>query len=388
MTMNCPVCSSKEQTPVLDLTGLPVVINAQASPTEAKAVHKENISLVVCNSCTHLFNTSFDEKLSSYDSSYENSLHFSSHFREHAKALAQRLVQNFDLTGETVAEAGAGPGHFLELLRLEGVKDAYGFDPSYDPNRLGSPSTSGITLSSKLFPSDGSIKAKMALTQHVLEHLTNPVQLLTVLKRAVQENQNSIVYTEVPNGDLMIEKCALWDLIYEHISFFTKKSLTTAHALAGLSVENTGSDFGDQFLWAISKQAEVDYKPAYDETTESAIASAVLFGKKAILQIEAAKEDLQRYSKEGPVVLWGAGSKGMTYLNLVADNEQISAVVDVNPRKSGFGVPGTDYVISAPESLTQLKPKNVLIANPVYKAEIEAILESLNVVSNVTPLWA
>lgn len=388
MAIECPVCSSKEQTLVLELKGLPVAINAQSSPVESSAVPKGDISLVVCNRCTHLFNTGFDETLTSYDSSYENSLHFSSHFREHAKSLAKRLVHDFDLSDETVAEAGAGPGHFLELLCQEGVKNAYGFDPSYDPNRLGAPSHNGVTLSSNMFPGDGSIKAKMAMSQHVLEHLTSPVELLSVLKRATQETENSVVYSEVPNGDLMIDRCALWDLIYEHISFFTKKSLTTALGFSGLSVHSTGADFGDQFLWAISKPGNTQSVPVIDDSTKSAIARAVKFGEKAREQIEAAKVELQQYQNQGPVVLWGAGSKGMTYLNLIATNQQISAVVDVNPRKTGFGVPGTNYVISTPESLIPLKPKTVLIANPVYKTEIEAMLKSHGVACNVTPLWA
>ena len=387
MATECPVCSGVEQTRILELSGLPVAINAQCSPAESNSVPKGDMSLVACNTCTHLFNSAFDEKLSSYDSSYENSLHFSEHFRNHAKGLAQRLVKDFDLTGETVAEAGAGPGHFLELLCQEGVSKAYGFDPSYDPDRLGAPTHSGVILSSNLFPSDGSIDAKMAMSQHVLEHLTRPVDVLEILKSATQETKNAIVYSEVPNGDLMIDRCALWDLIYEHVSFFTEKSLTTALNLAGLSVDSTGADFGDQFLWAISRCADIQYKPVIDDSTEAAIARAVRFGENARRQIEVAKDDLERYQKQGPVVLWGAGSKGMTYLNLVADNQQISAVVDVNPRKIGFGVPGTDYVITTPESLVSLNPKTVLIANPVYKNEIEAILKSHNIEGNVTPLW-
>ena len=127
--------------------------------------------------------------------------------------------------------------------------------------------------------------------------------------------------------------------------------------------------------------------PVIDESTESAIDRTVKFGEKAREQIEAAKLELQQYQRQGPVVLWGAGSKGMTYLNLIATNQQVSAVVDVNPRKTGFGVPGTDYVITTPESLVTLKPKTVLIANPVYKAEIESILTSNGITCNVTPLW-
>ena len=387
MKNSCPVCSGKEHTQVLELKNLPVAINAQASPEQSASVPKANICLVVCNSCTHLFNKVFDEALSNYDSSYENSLHFSEHFRAHAKDLAKRLISSHDLADEVVAEAGSGPGHFLELLCREGTSRAYGFDPSYDPDRLGAPSHPGVILSRNLFPNDGSMAAKMTMSQHVLEHLTNPVDLLRILKNATKGIENGIVYSEVPNGDLMIKKCALWDLIYEHVSFFTSKSLTTALNLAGMTVIKSGADYDEQFLWAVSKPSDVQNGLAVDQSTETAISSAVKFGERARNQIESAKEELSKFQKQGPVALWGAGSKGMTYLNLVADSEQIAAVVDVNPRKTGYGVPGTNYVISEPASLSQVDPKTILIANPIYKSEIESILKSHNIDATVSALW-
>ena len=387
MKNKCPVCSGTEHTQVLELKSLPVAINAQALPKDSASVPTADVHLVVCNACTHLFNSAFDETLSNYDSSYENSLHFSEHFRTHAKALAERLVKDFGLAGEVVGEAGSGPGHFLELLCEQGIDKGYGFDPSYDPARLGAPSHPGVILSRELFPDDGSMAAKMTMTQHVLEHLTKPVELLRILKSATQGKENAVVYSEVPNGDLMIDKCALWDVIYEHVSFFTKKSLSTALNLAGLAVDKSGADFGDQFLWAVSRPADTHYSPSADKQTAAAISRAVQFGENARNQIERAKGELNEYQKQGPVALWGAGSKGMTYLNLVADNQQISAVVDVNPRKTGFGVPGSNYIITDPASLSKIGPKTILIANPVYKSEIESILKSNNVDATVTALW-
>ena len=387
MNNTCPICSSNELTQVLELRGLPVAINAQAPPEQSASVPKANIHLVVCNACTHLFNSVFDETLSNYDSSYENSLHFSEHFRIHAKSLAKRLVEDYDLAGETVAEAGSGPGHFLELLCQEGTLKAYGFDPSYDPDRLGAPSHPDVILSRELFPNDGSIAAKMTMSQHVLEHLTNPVDLLRILRNATKGIENAVVYSEVPNGDLMIEKCALWDIIYEHVSFFTKRSLTTALNLAGLAMEKSGADFDGQFLWVASTPTDKQKGLSTDHNTETAISNAVKFGENARKQIERAKDELYEYRKHGPVVLWGAGSKGMTYLNLVADSQQISAVVDVNPRKNGFGVPGTSFTISDPASLSEINPKTILIANPIYKSEIELILKSNNIDATVFALW-
>ena len=87
----------------------------------------------------------------------------------------------------------------------------------------------------------------------------------------------------------------------------------------------------------------------------------------------------------------------MTYLNLVAGNVEadqsggrplIDAVVDVNPRKAGFGVPGVaKLAIGGPEVLQSVQPATVLIANPVYADEIRASLAELGVTADVRPLW-
>ena len=47
----------------------------------------------------------------------------------------------------------------------------------------------------------------------------------------------------------MVEQCALWDLIYEHLSYFVPASLELACRRAGLAPTSTDVAFGDQFLW-------------------------------------------------------------------------------------------------------------------------------------------
>ncbi len=77
----------------------------------------------------------------------------------------------------------------------------------------------------------------------------------------------------------------------------------------------------------------------------------------------------------------------MTYLNLVADVAPVAAVVDINPRKAGWGVPGTSLTISDPEAMVGVQPKTVLVANPVYIDEIRSQLEGLGVHADVRALW-
>ena len=384
----CPVCGGNEVVDVLSLVDLPVAINAQTTPESAPDVPKGDMNLVVCQSCAHLFNTEFDPALSDYDASYENTLHFSPRFQRHATELAERLVADFDLDGATVAEAGSGPGHFLTMLCEAGAAGARGFDPSYDPDRLGAPEHPNVELSSELYPDDGSLNPRLALTQHVLEHLTDPVALLGILRGSVAGDEKGAVYSEVPNGEVMIDRAALWDLIYEHYSYFTTASLSLALARAGLSTDRVETMFDDQFLAIESRPTKPDPEAAPDpDVVEALVARAVAFGDTARKQIEAAKVDLARYRAVGPVALWGAGSKGMTYLNLVARDGGVDAVIDVNPRKAGFGVPGVGVAIGGPESLVEIRPATVLVANPVYIDEIRQSLAELGLEPDVFPLW-
>lgn len=383
----CPVCGGTSVIDVLSLPALPVAINAQVTAENGPNVDRGEFELVICGTCAHLFNAAFDPEACEYDSSYENSLHFSPRFRDHSISLAKRLVTDHDLVGAAAAEAGSGPGHFLAHLCESGVDRAYGFDPSYDPDRLGAPDHPRVSVSSGFFPDDGSVAVKLALSQHVLEHLTDPVGLLSAFRSAVAEHPGGIVYSEVPNGDMMLDRVALWDLIYEHFSYFTSTSLAHACGRAGLSADSVSTMFDDQFLAIESAVGEADANPPDQAAVASLVDQAVTFGAKAGDRITKARVELDGYREQGPVALWGAGSKGRTYLNLVAADGEIDAIVDLSPRKEGFGIPGTADIIGLPGSLKAVQPATVLIANPVYREEISVSLRDLGVNAKVLALW-
>ena len=386
VTVVCPVCESAEYEDLLSLAGLPVLVNAQVRPSDAAEVETGDIDLVVCLACAHMYNRSFDPALLDYDATYENTLHFSAHFQRFATGLRDRLIQDHDLVGASVAELGSGPGHFLSMLCDGGVAEAIGFDPSYDASRLGAPEHDAVTISTEMFPADGSLAVPFAFSQHVLEHLDRPVVALIAQANAVA-GRDGVVYTEVPNGELMVRECALWDLIYEHRSYFVPTSLEMACRRAGLMPTRIDAAYGDQFLWC---EASVDehVTVALDaDDVLRAVAAARSFGEQAVQRIDDARRELEAWTELGPVALWGAGSKGMTYLNLVAADLPVAAVVDINPRKAGWGVPGTAFSIIEPASLVDIAPTTVLVANPAYVSEISDQLAALGVHADVRPLW-
>ena len=89
-------------------------------------------------------------------------------------------------------------------------------------------------------------------------------------------------------------------------------------------------------------------------------------------------ECLKRFtSSHKTVAFWGAGSKGVTFLNLVPGARSIRPVVDLNPRKQGMFVAGTGQLIVSPEALADYSPEIVIVLNPAYRSEITARLMAI-----------
>lgn len=382
----CPVCGGLGSERVLELSDVPANLNSQVGEHDAVNARKGQMEIRVCVTCTHLFNSAFDPGLIEYGAAYENTLHFSPRFRRHAEELARRLVSQHQLTGRLVIEVGCGPGHFLSLLCEAGAGKGLGFDPSYDPTRLGSPGHPGVSIANCPLSSANLVTADLACCLQVLEHLEAPLALLELLRLSVAGA--GVVYCEVPNAELMVDQLAVWDLLYEHVSYFTPASLDVALARAGLTVDRGGTSFGDQFLWADARPGPVVGDQGLSvSAAERFVERALEFGRASRRRIDTAAEELDASLTDGPVVLWGAGTKGMTYLNLVEGAGRISAVVDLNPRKHGFGVPGTALCIGGPELLGELRPATVLIANPIYRDEIADQLVELGVRATLRCLW-
>ena len=61
----------------------------------------------------------------------------------------------------------------------------------------------------------------------------------------------------------------------------------------------------------------------------------------------------------------------------------ISHVVDVNPRKTGRFIGGSGQEIIAPSAVRELRPDVVVVMNPIYREEIGSILRSLGLDSEL-----
>lgn len=374
--MLCPACHQDLNQEILHLEGLPVLCN-ELWPDEASArsCPRGEMRLHVCSFCGLIFNAAFDPSLLAYAEEYETSLHFSATFQSYAEDLARSLVLTHSLKGRTAIEIGCGRGDFLVLLHNAGMGTCLGFDRSYSPGLHLLPEEVEIQprYYSEVSPRP---KADLVCSRHVLEHIPEPSAHLEELRQALETD--GLLYLEVPNARFTLEEGGVWDLIYEHCNYFTKSSLTWLLVALGFGEPEVRSDYGGQFLCSRSRLGEPTSPPGPVRDAEEVLGAAERLADARDRRIQALEVKLVDGLRAGrSIAIWGAGSKGVTFLNSLPSGGQIALAIDKNPRKQGRYLPGTGQKVLSPEEAAGSPLDLVFVMNPIYTKEIEAQLRDL-----------
>jgi len=379
----CPICGSDQMEVFFEILDVPVHCNLLwPNQDAARKCPKGNIKLAFCPVCSFIKNLTFEPDRLEYTQAYDSSLHFSPRFQDYAKSLADRLIQRYDLHDKDIIEIGCGSGYFLSLLCELGNNRGVGFDPAHSLQKTHCEVNDRIKFI-KDFYSDSYInyQADLIVCRHTLEHVQNPKEFLFTLRQSIDNRLNTYAFFEVPNALNIFHNLFIWDIIYEHCSYFTPTSLSLTFSSCGFRLCELNEEFQDQFL-CIDIMPDDQGAPSfdYDQSVENnLIASDVAsFTENYRRKILACLRELDKIEGRGHrAVVWGAGSKGVTFLNTLKPKNQIEYVVDINPRKQGMFIPGTGQRIVPPDFLREYQPDVVIVMNSIYKGEIQQFTKRL-----------
>lgn len=384
----CTVCQSSGATVFVEVPHVPVICNVLWPTRErALAAPRVDIRLAFCPRCGHIFNPDFDPTLMAYSEEYENSLHFSPRFQQYVTGLATDLVERYGLHHKQLIDIGGGKGDFLKLLCTLGNNRGVSIDPSYAPGPGADGADGCITFIQDYYSEQyAHLPADFISSRHTLEHISDPHSFVRTLRRTIGDRSQSVVFFEVPNALFTLQDLAIWDIIYEHCSYFTAHSLAYLFTACGFHVHNVQTTFAGQFLCLEAMPAALS-QTYHREVEVVALAQDVTrFATRYEEKVREEREKLAGWRQAGKkVVIWGAGSKGITFLNILGAAGQIEYAVDINPRKEGMYITGTGQPIKPPSFLQEYAPDVVLVMNPVYLAEIEQTLGSMGVSAEVVP---
>ncbi len=380
--INCTVCGSDNLLRILEIDSIPTHCNLLLkTPEEAKSVTKGKFDLEFCKNCGHVFNSAFQPELMEYTQEYENSLHFSMRFQEYAENLVDYLISKYELKNKTVIDVGCGKGDFLKMITKSGGNKGIGFDPSYVPDE------SDKDLKDVEFVLDfysdkySKYAADLITCRHVLEHIQFPADFISNVRKSVENHFNSKIFFEVPNVLYTLKDLGIWDLIYEHCSYFSPNSLTHLFENNGFNILEIKDYYGGQFLGIETSPSEKSKGTnPFNLNVEEITQFAENFKNEYDSKVKFWKSTIDEYSnKNKKIIVWGGGSKGVTFLNILKTQEVIEYIVDINPRKQGMYASGSGQKFVGPEFLKEYKPDLVLIMNPLYENEIKQAVRDLGI---------
>lgn len=383
MEKPCPVCSASQPEVFFELSKIPVFCNLLwKERSAARNCAKGDIKLAFCATCGFIGNTAFDPAKLDYTEDYECSLDFSPRFQSYAQSLAERLVKKHNLYDKKIIEIGSGKGDFLLLLCQQGNNYGIGFDPTYvyQPEH----DQYKVEFIQDYYSENyAHYQSDLIVCRHTLEHIPNPASFLTTLRQNIGDRYNPEIFFEVPNALDTFQNLAIWDIIYEHCCYFSPVSLSAAFSRCGFQVTETNEEYRGQFLCleAVPNKENQGLPEKPTEALNQLKNDIATFSDKFQQKVDYWKTKLQEIaSKNQRVVLWGAGSKGVTFLNILKAQQQIEYVVDINPNKEGKFIPGTGQQIVTPKFLLDYQPDIVIVMNPIYENEIRQMLTKMDLI--------
>jgi len=352
----------------------------------ARAFTRADLELAVCNDCGFIFNRVFDPKWSAYAPAYEDQQSFSPTFNSFASRLARDLVDRYDLVDKRIIEVGCSKGDFLALMCEAGGGHGVGIDPSAVPGRVDSPAMSRIRFLNAYYgPEHIDLPADFFCCRHTLEHIQPVRAFLETLHAALERNPHAALMIEIPDTGRVLRDCAFEDIYYEHCSYFTPGSLAALARRVGFAVYDLRIEYDDQYLVLECGLDRLrDRSFAIEDSVEQIQALVASFEAEVERSLRQWRDLAATAGKR--VAIWGSGSKCVAFLTTLGLEDDVASVVDINPNRHGKFIPGIGLVIDPPTRLSELQPETVIVMNRVYRDEIVAELDRLNVMSNVVAL--
>jgi hypothetical protein len=369
VTAACPLCGDLRVAPFVRRMTVPVLQNAPAATRdEARGRAMGALEIAACERCGFVFNRGFDPARIEYAQSYDNTQCCSPSFERYMRGIAEDLVARYDLHGKRVVEVGCGKGHFLRMVCAAGGNRGYGFDPTY----VGPDSVDGgqVTFVREFYAErHASLGADFVCCRHVLEHVADPMAMLSAVRLATRDPQTAVFF-EVPTVDWILDNTCFWDFFYEHCNYFNAETLGFAFRRAGFDVVRTQAAFEGQYLWLEARPGAAAAAVEPTGVAES-VARIRAFEARAEAGFARWQDRFRHAAATGGLAIWGAGAKGVTLANLLdPDAALIKYVIDINPNKQQTFIPGTGHPVVGPEALARDRVRHVVITNPNYADEI------------------
>ena len=381
------------ETSLFELTSAPA--SAQDIPDAKEVQNDEGVTLHLrqCSGCGLV---QFDCEPVAYYRDVIRAGGGSSTMRELRASQYRHLIETYHLEGKTFFEAGCGRGEFLKFLQ-EFPVEIYGMEHKADlvetarkeglrvwrefPER--EDQRFGHSPEASMLPESGwSVPEKpfdVFLSFNFLEHQPRPDIMLKAIWNNLAEDGMGLV--TVPSLEYILEKGSYYELIRDHIAYYTFDTLRALLNHCGFEVLEEEMINRDTLSMIVRKTAmpETDADAGAEGvgamTADASIIAPLTEGYEIVTaEVRALTDRLAREGKR--LAMWGASHQGFTLASTSELGKHLAYIIDSAPFKQGRFAPASHVPIMAPDHYFEEPVDAVLIVAPGYTDEIAGIIKT------------
>ncbi len=387
----CPSCGAKSLSTFYVSKKVPVYANSLMNTKEEAIRFPEgDIQLALCQCCGFITNVLFKNNLIDYTLNYESQQAYSPTFMKYLSDLSMYLIKKYDLYQKKITDIGCGKGDFLSLISKIGNNVGIGIDPAYIDRKQSDLTYPNVSyVREYLSEEHKKYFGDFISCRHTLEHIVNDNDFIILIRKIIDDQLDKIVFFEVPDVNRILRESAFWDIYYEHPSYFSPGSMENLFRSSDFDVQNIKTAYNNQYLLleakpinSISKKRELNEEKITDIKN-----SVIIFKENVNKKIKYYKSKVYDFfQNEEKTVIWGSGSKCISFMTSLDIVDCIEYVVDINPYRWGKFLPTFGTEIKPPEFLREYNPDSVIIMNHIYEQEINNMLGEMSLRPSIISL--
>lgn len=342
------------ETPLLTLGNMPA--SAQHMPDAAGLLKDQGLTLDLCQ-CMGCGLVQFDCDPVDYYRDVIRAGGFSKTMVELRRYQYKNLIQNYHLEGKRFIEVGCGQGEFLKVL-TEFPVEAHGIE--HDPHLVELARAQGLDVMEGFTETEdtrfpGGLY-DVFLSFNFLEHQPDPGTMLQAIYRNLEDDAVGLI--TVPSFEYIMDHNSYFELIRDHIAYYTFETLTPLLERNGFQVEECEVINRDTLSVIVKKRPQMD--------TENLLDCYVNLRK----EMESYMKYLDAWDKK--IAMWGASHQGFTLAATTKLGDKAQYIIDSAPFKHGKFAPSSHLPIVPPEYFLDHPVDAIIITAPGYTEEIAA----------------
>ena len=342
------------ETPLLTLDNMPA--SAQHMPDAQGVKQDRGLTLDLCQ-CMGCGLVQFDCEPVDYYRDVIRAGGFSKTMVELRRYQYKHLIDSYHLEGKKFIEVGCGQGEFLKVLS-EFPVEVHGIE--HDPHLVELARAQGLDVTEGFTETEDTRFAgglyDVFLSFNFLEHQPDPGTMLQAIYRNLEDDAMGLI--TVPSFEYIMDHNSYYELIRDHLAYYTFETLTPLLERNGFLVEECEVINRDTLSVIVKKRPQMD--------TENLLECYVNLKR----EMESYMKYLDAWDKK--VAVWGASHQGFTLAATTKLGQRARYIIDSAPFKQGKFAPASHLPIVGPDHFHEHPVDAIIITAPGYTDEIAA----------------